>query len=146
MKQWKIWVLATSISGLTACSGDDVDRITFEEFTEQVSQSAENDAVDCGTVLIGESELSANTCVAEAFVNGQAFYAVYQLQGFDSSVGAALSGDSDGEVLEWEYDSNPAGGVPGSSSRVDSTVCVDAELSGSVDTGYADVFSCADEA
>ncbi len=102
MKQWKMWVLAASILGLTGCSGDeddDIVKITFEEFAEQVSQSAEDDAVDCGTVLIGESELAANTCVAEAFVNGQAFYAVYQLQGFDSSVGAALSGDSDGEVL-----------------------------------------------
>lgn len=148
MKRPNIWLLATSVFCLTACGGDgssnsDVETKTFEDFADEVSQSAGDDAVDCGIVEIGESEVSTNTCVAEAFINGEAFYSIYELQGVDSSVGGALSGDAEGEVLQWEFDSNPTGGVPASSSEIESTVCVDAELSGSVDTGYAEIFTCA---
>ena len=145
MKQSNAWILAISLC-FTACGGDGSDEVvtkTFEDFMDEVSQSAGDDAVDCGVVEIGESEVSTNTCVAEAFINGEAFYAVYELQGIDSSVGAALSADGEGEVLQWEYDSNPTGGVAAGSSEIDSTVCVDAELSGSVDSGYADIFNCA---
>ena len=145
MKQSNAWILAMSLC-FTAC-GDGSDEVvtkTFEDFMDEVSQSAGDDAVDCGVVEIGESEVSTNTCVAEAFINGEAFYAVYELQGIDSSVGAALSADGEGEVLQWEYDSNPTGGVAAGSSEIDSTVCVDAELSGSVDSGYADIFNCAE--
>lgn len=124
---------------------NDVVSVSFDEFVDEVRQSTESDAVNCGLAEIGESEVTVNTCVAEAFVNDQAFYAAYELQGIDSSVGAAWSGNGSGEILRWDYDSNPAGGVPASSSKVDSVVCIDAELSGSLDSGYADVFNCAAE-
>lgn len=124
---------------------NDVVSVSFDEFVDDVRESTGSDAVNCGLVGVGEPEVTANTCVADAFVNDRAFYAAYELEGIDSAVGAAWSGDGSGEILRWDYDSNPAGGVPASSSKVDSVVCVDAEFSGSVDSGYADVFNCAAE-
>lgn len=153
MEKWNVLTVAATLCCLAACGGDgirddyeteedEIVTITFDEFVDEVSASSGDEAVDCGIVEIGASDVDANTCVAQAFVDGQSFFSVYELQGFDSNVGAALSGDSDGKVFRWTYDSNPSGAT-GSSSEIDTTECVDAELSGSLDSGYADVFSCA---
>lgn len=115
---------------------------SFDDFEADVANSVDPEADHCGVVDIDESQVDTNTCVADAFVNGRTFYAVYRLQGFDSSVGAALSGDSEGRVWKWRYDSNPAGGVPAAPSKIESTECLDADFSGSVDSGYEQVFLC----
>lgn len=60
----------------------------------------------------------------------------------DTVEGAAITGDSSGKVILWRYTSNPTGGVPGSPAEFESDECVNAFLSGSVDSGYDDVFLC----
>lgn len=127
---------------LNACSGDSVSTKNFSDFQQQVIESAENDAIDCGVVTIDASEIETNSCIGETFTNQQPFFAIYQLQGIDSEVAAAITGTSDSRVYYWTFDSNPAGGTPTSDSIVRSNECINPSLSGTVDTGYADLFVC----
>lgn len=134
--------LATSIL-LVACGGSNGEsEITPDDFVNEVQRSTEANADSCGVVEPGDSQVDANTCVADAFVNGRAFHAVYWLEAFDTVEGAAITGDSRGEVILWRYTSNPTGGVPGSPAEFESDECMNASLSGSVDSGYDDVFLC----
>lgn len=130
------------------CGGDNgaefrntVRAASFDDFVSEVQGSVAEDAANCGTVLSSEAQLDANTCVAEAFVDGRSFYAVYQLQGFDSSVGAAVTGDASGSVWHWIYDSNPSGGSLPAPSKIERSECSHPVLSGSVDGAYHEIFS-----
>ncbi len=136
---------------LSACGGDnnngvkgeDTQRLKFSDFSTEVSESVEESADNCGVVKVGQSELEANTCVADAYVNDRAFYAVYELEGIDSSVGSAWSGSTSGEVFMWLFDSHPGGGLSDLPSSVEISECINAEFSGTVDVNFENVFTCA---
>lgn len=148
MNKISIGMLLIFCFGLVSCgsgsskSSDKVVSKTFDDFKNEVRQSSGEGATNCGVVEVGDSQVEANTCVAAAFVNNEAFYAVYELQGIDSSVGAAWSGRSNGEISRWSFDSNPGGGVPAKSSTTTKTLCANPTLSGSLDSGYQDIFTC----
>lgn len=148
MKKMPIGMLLIVCFGLAACGSgnstrsDEVVSKTFDDFKNEVKQSSGEGAMNCGVVKVSDSQVETNTCVAASFVNKKAFYAVYELQGIDSSVGAAWSGLSNGEVSRWSFDSYPAGVAPAKSSSITKTPCVNPTLSGSLDTGYLDIFAC----
>lgn len=151
---YKYYLALLVAVALSACGGEREDRgdggdndeetqhLTFSDFAIAVSESAAVGADDCGIVEVGESELEANTCVADAYVYGRAFYAVYELQGIDSNVGAAWSGNTSGEVFLWHYDSHPGGGLSDLASVIETSECISPELSGTVDGSFENVFTC----
>lgn len=147
MRNFRYCIAIVCLPLLSACGGNDSDdeavvTKSFEDFVAEVDESVEEGAVNCGIVEVGEPEVTTNTCVADSFVNEKSFFAVYQLQGIDSAVGAAITGDGEGNVMKWRYDSNPSGGIPASSSLIESSICINASLTGSVDGGFNDIFSC----
>jgi len=115
---------------------------SFDDFKNQVVDSIDDAAKECGVVKLGNDKTEANTCVAESFTNKEAFVAVYELQGIDSSVGIALAMQANLTVTLWRYDSNPCGGVPACPSKIEPVVCEDAQLSGVVDGQPEDIFIC----
>ncbi len=115
--------------------------LTFEDFRQFVINSATDDAIDCGFTEPSDSVVAANTCAAESFNLNQPFYAIYRLQGIDSTVGEALTSDGT-TVSYWHYDSNPAGGAPPQSGVIEGTLCNQAALSGSLDGEPREVFYC----
>jgi len=121
---------------------DEVVAVDFDEFVELVSASIDGEAIDCGVIRLDENSVEANTCVAEAFMQGNPFLAAFELQGFDSQVGIALSRASDERVFIWNFDSNVAGGVPAGGSKVTRVQCEDPEFSGSVDGSPNELFLC----
>lgn len=134
---------------MVACNGSDegeaqINTLTLGDFSAEVKGSVSQNAINCGVVVIGESDLDVNTCAAESFSNMEEFYAIYHLQGFDSSVGAAITRENDGAIYVWSFDSSPSGGVPLSNSHIDREKCIDPELSGTVDSGYREIFLCAE--
>jgi len=135
---------------LSACGGSSTKEAgtegagSFNDFRTEATAQAGTDAVECGTVEVGESQIDANSCVANAFANRETFVAFYKLQGIDSEVASAIVGNARGEVSYWLYDSNPSGGIPASPSRIDKEECKNATLSGSLDTGYENLFICAE--
>jgi len=147
MNSYRSIFLVLASFGLWSCGGSDnvasdvVVTKSFDDFKMEVIEATPSLSVDCGTVEIGESELDVNLCIAGAFANGQAFYAFYELQGFDSGVGEAISSD-ELKVYHWSYDSNPSGGIPASNSLITQTECNNPEFSGSVDGGHSEVFTC----
>lgn len=146
--------LVIFFTGIAGCGSDDsggdangeVGK-TFDDFFADVILGAGDSARDCGLVGVGENKVEVNTCAAEAFMDGQAFYAIYELQGVDSQVAGAISFDTQ-SLTYWVYDSNPApdGGTEpdGPVGVVSSQKCEDPEFSGSVDSYHTDVFRCAE--
>ena len=104
--------------------GNDPDSkfISIEEFEQQISDSLDEQATNCGQVDIGASPFNVNTCVSDSFILNMPFYAVYIQQGIDSSVASAFTMNSSGVVEYWSYDSDITGGS-GAESRVTATVC-----------------------
>lgn len=142
-------VLTSTYTLLLGCGSSDdsigdapEDRKTIDDFKAEVMITLNSEATNCGTVGISENSVTVNTCVAESASNSDSFYAFYVLQGIDSQVASAISGEEDGTIFLWHFDSNPAGGVPGSPSLVEKEECVDPEFSGSVDSGHEDIFLC----
>jgi|GEM_PF-5452281 len=138
----KYWVCLGAALLVSACGSDNETEISMDDFVNEVENSVEEDADNCGIVDAGDSKVEANTCVADAFMNDRAFYAVYWLMAFDTAEGRGLSGDGSGAVTLWHYTSNPTGGVPGTPPELNRTECLNASFSGSVDGGYDDVFLC----
>lgn len=145
MNFFKIWMIAITFLFVTACGGadnDQVEKLSFEDFVVHVSESTDTDAQNCGIVDIEESDVDTNTCVVSAYLNDQSFHALYRLQGIDSEVGAALTGNTEGRVLIWHFDSSPGGGVSSRPSLIEQNECENPELTGSVDSGHEDIFRC----
>lgn len=147
MNNSKIFFVITALACFPGCGGDHTHDRTptaqgLSQFASKVQEAAGAGATNCGIVEAGKPELTANTCVADSFSNAQSFFAVYHRQGIDSTVAQGISGDSSGRILRWQYDSNPSGGVPGSPASTKSTECTNAALTGSVDGGLEDIFSC----
>ncbi len=106
-------------------SGSDTDEddnielaAVFDEFIDEVKTSAGNEAIECGQVNVGESDIEANVCVSESYSNDLPFYAIYQLQGIDSFVAGAISKNENGMLILWSFDSSISGSGSSSDSRI----------------------------
>lgn len=148
MKLFKTVALVLALSLNIGCDGSDKNleeettTLSFQDFVETVEVSVSGDAKNCGVVPAGKSDVEVNTCVIESFNHGVEFYAVYELQGFDSSVGRAITQEENRSLYLWSFDSNPVGGYPAESSKIEKEPCRDPEFSGSLDSGYDNLFYC----
>lgn len=148
MKPFKAVALVLAVSLNVGCGGagenleEETIILSFQDFVEAVEVSVSGGAKNCGVVEARENDVEVNTCVIESFNHGVEFYAVYELQGFDSSVGRAITQEENRSLYLWSFDSNPAGGYPAESSKVEKEPCRDPEFSGSLDSGYDNLFYC----
>lgn len=138
------WSFLSGCGGSSDNSGSKSEFENFADFQQHVAQQSVMGSTDCGTAEIDSSPTEINTCVASAFNQSEPFMAFYKMQGIDSEVAAALTGNAQGQVTLWRFDSNPAGGIPASPGRIYKEDCRDPELSGSLDTGYETLFVCAE--
>jgi len=76
---------------------------------EQAFTSA-SPAIDCGTVLPGESSELVDDCVRESIRSGDRFIARYRKYSLDSKVLEVKYSDAQGTVACVFYDSAPCGG------------------------------------
>jgi len=114
----------------------------FEAFVNTVKTTAGNDAKDCGLVEIYASQLNANTCVANAFSQQIPFYAIYKLQGIDSSLATAIVSGTDHILYFIFFDSDPSGGGNMNNGKITTTECKNAKYLGKPNVPYSDLFSC----
>ncbi|TVZ40928.1 hypothetical protein P886_0263 [Alteromonadaceae bacterium 2753L.S.0a.02] len=135
----KILVLTGISVLLIACggSGSDDHKVTFEDFTNTVKSQVGDTAIDCGTLPWGESQLEANTCMAESFNNDQQFYAFFEILSYDSTRYGSPVLTQSGELKIYYFDSGTI-----SSGSISNRTCLNAEFSGNVDTSWEVVFLC----
>ena len=137
-----LWIVC-ALTLLPACedSSDSGTRLSFNDFKIQVARQMDSSSLDCGTVMVNDETLEANTCMANAFNNDEAFFAVYELQGIDSQVGHALTYQNN-RLLFWYFDSAPGGSLDSESSIISDSECVNPTLSGVLDGEAFEVFIC----
>ncbi|MFK7800189.1 MAG: hypothetical protein AB8G95_01025 [Anaerolineae bacterium] len=115
----------------------------FEDFQEQVLSTAVDQAVDCGWVKVLDSPESVNQCVIDSFVAGNPFFAIYELQGIDSYPAVALVSNGAGDLIRMNFDSDPTGSGQRHNGRIDSYMCTNPKLIGTIDDFVDDLFLCA---
>ncbi len=100
------------------------DTAVFHRF---LARQAEETAVDCGIIPVRTNSEPGHVCAFAAQQAGKGFFLQVQQQGIDSKVADGWVATQDGEVLVFNYDSDPSGG-----SRTGAVIyqrtCVNPEL------------------
>jgi len=121
---------------LLACS-------TAAPVTCDLAQTAEDlagaGATDCGAVEIDGDATLVDGCTVDAFNAGEAFFAVYTLQGIDSAVETGLASDGT-TVFYLGFDSDPSGGGRDDAAIINQSSCTNPIVQAG-DAGH-DVLSC----
>jgi hypothetical protein len=139
-----ILVSCSGDSGNNDMPGDDIEStdINEDDFNIEIAVKSGSNAVDCGHFeLIGFREGDSgnreevDSCLIDNFNANNAFFAIYDRQGIDSTLIMAITYNAQSEMHILNFDSNIFGAaslLPG--GRIVSTLCeaplviVDAEL------------------
>ena len=116
---------------LIACNSSDRSDITFEDFRQTVSAAAGPDAEGCGELVVGDSEVDLDSCLARAYTNDADAWGIVQRQGTDSLV-ASGTAVLQGAVTFYGFDSDPSGAGAENNGRISVTECVGPSLTGVV--------------
>jgi hypothetical protein len=93
-------VVFLELATLLSFAGDD----PLKALDHRLYLIAGEGASNCGIVPVKQSPRDANRCVRKALSAKKAFYVRYDLPSMDSSVGAGLAGNTDGDVFLVEFD------------------------------------------
>ena len=110
MMKGKILILIVLLTCSVGCQDDDLETMT--EFEKQIVKHTGTDAINCGTVGIGESALRVNTCATDSYTLILPFYAIYLQQGFDGAAATAVSLNEQGQLKLWSYDGSQYTDMP----------------------------------
>ena len=104
--------------------------IDVEQFQQQLQTAAGMDAEFCGRVEASETSIATDNCVENSFNSQTPFYAVYMLQGIDSTVAEGISFNPQKELYFWDYDSSITGQGDAGPSRIVQQQCVNPVYTG----------------
>ncbi len=93
---------------LFACGGSgdsSSDDTSVEQLRSTITQAASDSAINCGEVQVAAAPEEVDQCLIQAYNNQTPAYAIYFLQGIDSTVARGVVIDSDRTVRFWTYDS-----------------------------------------
>jgi len=137
MKQ--IYAIALALF-LSAC-GDQNSGLDMDDFINSVENALGDEALNCGVVEIGESQVETNYCVAEAYANQTPFYAIYKLLGTDSQGATAIVYEADETLTFWNFDSDPGGGGSSNNGKITQNECVTPMLYDLSNFGYENYYN-----
>ena len=113
--------------------------IDVDQFQQTLQMAAGTDSEFCGRVEASITSIATDTCIENAFSTRTPFYAVYMLQGIDSTVAEGISFNSMNELFFWDYDSSITGQGNAGPSRVIQQQCVNPVFqggNGSIETRF----------
>lgn len=116
--------------------------VSLDQFQAQIQNDTAAGALFCGKVEAMQLTANVDQCVSDAFSGGRAFYAVYVLQGIDSTVAEGVSGSSSGDIVLWSYDSSVTGQGDSGPSDVRNAVCDSPVYVGGTGQSVSSKFQC----
>lgn len=130
---------------LSACSNNSNSSrsgTTLEDFRNELLAAAGPNGRACGELAIGESEIDADSCLAEAFTNDTPAWSIVRRQGIDSTVAMGTT-VRHRNVVFYDFDGDPNGGGADDNGRISTRECIEPSLSGIVgDPMNAPTFQC----
>ena len=156
MSKWKLAIILALLSIIQGCNSTDEEvktdnniktgvYISLEEFTNVLTENLSEDSINCGISPGGENTIEINMCVVSAFENSKSFYAIYKIQGVDSTMARATTMDASGIINDWFYGGNEVGVMSGYDSYYLKNQCDNPAVKQEYDDREKLIFECSNQ-
>jgi len=130
-----IYIFLVVVFFTTSCIPDPspaVTGATFQQFQQEVILLAGPDAYNCGYTQVDDDRTELSTCVVEHYLADDPNYAIYDLQGIDSNLSAAVAYNNSNEMYFLFFDSDPMGGARNNNGEISVRKCIEPSIVGEI--------------